>query len=115
MIVNSKFVSVLKTSMLLLVACLFFQQCSEENMLATTTTEVATAGTTVSQSADLTTIPACSSCTYVVPANTYNIDGTKLGLKPGAVICLNSAIGLIKLPNRCCECLMDSTETACVP
>jgi hypothetical protein len=91
MIVNSKFVSVLKTSMLLLVACLFFQQCSEEDMLATSTTEVATASTTVSQSADLTTIPACSSCTYVVPANTYNIDGTKLGLKPGAVICLNSA------------------------
>jgi hypothetical protein len=90
MIVNSKFLSVLKTSMLLLVACLLLQQCTEEELMVTPTTEVV-ATNTVTQSADLTTIPACSSCTYVIPANTYNIDGTKLGLKPGAVICLNSA------------------------
>lgn len=91
MIVNSKFVSVLKTSMLLLVACLLFQQCSEEDMLASAKPEVAVASTPVSQSADLNTIPACNTCTYVIPANTYSIDGAKLGLKPGAVICLNSA------------------------
>jgi hypothetical protein len=32
----------------------------------------------------------CPTCTYVVPSNTYKIDGQKLGLKPGSVICLKA-------------------------
>lgn len=39
-----------------------------------------------------TSIEDCLSCTYVVPDRTHVIDGIALGLKPGAVICLNSAI-----------------------
>lgn len=39
-----------------------------------------------------TTIEDCLSCSYVVPDRTHVIDGTVLGLKPGAVICLNAAI-----------------------
>jgi hypothetical protein len=41
-----------------------------------------------------TTSPAdCSTCTYVVPSNTNTqvVDGLKLGLKPGSVICLSAA------------------------
>lgn len=36
---------------------------------------------------------SCSECTYVVPSNlnTQVVDGIKLGLKPGAVICLSAA------------------------
>src|SRR6218665_3744868 len=34
---------------------------------------------------------ACSTCTYVIPANTGTIDGKALGIKPGDVICLNAA------------------------
>src|SRR5687767_9155758 len=33
----------------------------------------------------------CSTCTYIVPERMHIIDGNVLGLKPGAVICLNSA------------------------
>ena len=74
----------------MLVVCCLLQQCSEDQLVQSTPavqTEVAAAQT----SATIASIPACSTCTYVIPANTYNIDGTKLGLKPGAVICLNSA------------------------
>jgi hypothetical protein len=30
-------------------------------------------------------------CTYTIPSKTYLVDGIALGIKPGAVICLNSA------------------------
>jgi hypothetical protein len=33
----------------------------------------------------------CSSCTYVVPANTHVVDGKALNLKPGSVIGLNTS------------------------
>jgi len=33
----------------------------------------------------------CTECTYVVPADSVVVDGKVLGLKPGSVICLNSA------------------------
>lgn len=73
----------------MLLVCCFLQQCSEEqlNLQAVQQTAVAS---TMQTSEPIASVPACSTCTYVVPANTYNIDGTKLGLKPGAVICLNS-------------------------
>jgi len=34
----------------------------------------------------------CSSCTFVVPANTFIVDGKEKGFKPGDVICLDAAI-----------------------
>jgi hypothetical protein len=34
---------------------------------------------------------SCSTCTYVVPVNVNLVDGIALGLKPGAVICLDAA------------------------
>jgi hypothetical protein len=41
---------------------------------------------------DMTTRAAADcGCTYTVPSKTYAVDGAVLGLKPGAVICLNTA------------------------
>jgi hypothetical protein len=34
----------------------------------------------------------CSTCTYVVTAGEETVDGAKLGLKPGSVICLDKAV-----------------------
>jgi hypothetical protein len=39
-----------------------------------------------------TTNTDCIECTFIVPANTYLIDGQKLGLQPGAIIGLDAAI-----------------------
>ena len=33
----------------------------------------------------------CSTCSYVVPEDATVVDGAKLGIKPGSVICLNKA------------------------
>lgn len=46
----------------------------------------------VKVSASATTPISCSSCTYVVPITAMTVDGAKLGIKPGDVICLSSAI-----------------------
>jgi len=32
----------------------------------------------------------CATCTYVVPANVGTVDGTKLGIKPGSVVCIGA-------------------------
>lgn len=52
--------------------------------------------TPVTISADIKTytsaVEDCLTCTYVVPEKTHVIDGLLLGIKPGNVICLNSAI-----------------------
>ena len=58
-------------------------QCSEEELLEAPTTTNSDPTITAASIAD------CG-CTYVVPANTYLVDGQALGLKPGNVICLTS-------------------------
>jgi hypothetical protein len=76
--------------MLTVLALFLFFQCSEEDLSLTgdgTFTDVGISATS-------TTSPAtCAECTYVVPSSAYTItvDGAKLGLKPGAVICLSAA------------------------
>ena len=44
---------------------------------------------------------SCAECTYVVPPKKHEHDGLKLGLKPGAVICLKSGVkyGPLKFVN----------------
>jgi hypothetical protein len=37
-------------------------------------------------------IKDCKTCTFVVPADLSVVDGNELGIKAGAVICLNKAI-----------------------
>jgi hypothetical protein len=51
---------------------------------------VNTSTTTIS--AMSTTVPDCSTCTYVVPATATIVDGLALKLGPGSVVCLNAAI-----------------------
>jgi hypothetical protein len=69
-----------------------FSNCAEEEIAlspgSNTITQV-TQEPTATTMAVATTV--CSTCTYVVPSNTYKVDGNALGLKPGAVICLSSA------------------------
>jgi len=72
--------------MLTVLAFLAFFRCAEEGTFLTegeTFNDVGISATS--------TVPAgCSECTYVVPSSAYTqtVDGTKLGIKPGAVICL---------------------------
>ncbi len=32
----------------------------------------------------------CATCTFTVPANVKTVDGTKLGIKPGSVVCISA-------------------------
>ncbi|HEY9490211.1 MAG TPA: hypothetical protein VIQ51_17865, partial [Chryseosolibacter sp.] len=34
----------------------------------------------------------CTTCTFVVPSDMLIVDGKELGLKPGAIICLDKAV-----------------------
>ena len=65
-------------------------QCSSDEELTVSETLV---DQTISATSTTTSPSSCSECTYVVPSSAYtqSIDGIKLGLKPGAVICLSAA------------------------
>lgn len=78
------------SAMLILLSSLF--QCAEDESLLETEENIPDIN--ISATATEIISPAnCSSCTYVVPGNlsTVEVDGNKLGLKPGAVICLSAA------------------------
>ncbi|MBT1705698.1 right-handed parallel beta-helix repeat-containing protein [Chryseosolibacter indicus] len=79
-----------RISVVLILLSLFFQ-CSEDESLLKT--EESINDITISATATAEISPASCNCTYIVPGNlsTVEVDGTKLGLKPGAVICLNAA------------------------
>lgn len=32
----------------------------------------------------------CATCTYTVPADVKTVDGTKLGIKPGSIVCISA-------------------------
>lgn len=76
-----------------------FSQCSDEEI----SPEIVpiTSGTERESEQEIAAPPAgplsCSSCTYIVPKDAKTVNGKKLGIKPGDVICLNaaSAYGLI--------------------
>lgn len=81
-----------------------FSQCSDEEIVPT--------GATAAGATDIAPLPVqatgsvnisgiytvyesiedCSTCTFVVPADMAVVDGAELGLKAGAVICLDKAI-----------------------
>jgi hypothetical protein len=71
-----------------LVLILFFKCADEDKLIAV---EEPFVDQTISATA-VTSPASCSECTYVVPSSsvTQSIDGLKLGLKPGAVICLSA-------------------------
>lgn len=74
-----------KAIIMLVVAGLGFTKCTDEGILTKSTTTSTIATKLASVASD------CSICKYVVPENTNTIDGAKLGLKPGDVICLSAA------------------------
>lgn len=91
----------IKSALLAVCAVALLAQCSEEEIapqqsLQVESTLPATAATTGSMtiSGSFTTyedIADCKTCTFVVPQNATIIDGKELGIKPGAVICLDKA------------------------
>jgi hypothetical protein len=79
---------VIKTFLTAVSAIVLLQCADEEQLLPNESMEE---DITIS-AASITSPALCSSCTYVVPSNakTQVVDGKLLGLKPGAVICLNA-------------------------
>jgi len=80
-----------------------FAQCSEEEIVPTEsvapteeTTAVpveATGSMTISGVyTSYEDVADCTTCTFVVPADMLVVDGKELGLKPGAIICLDKAV-----------------------
>jgi hypothetical protein len=79
--------------------------CTSEEELAAPPAEAAVevAETASSQSTDAASLTVsgafieysdanlCAECTFVLPENASVVDGTALGIKPGDVVCLNSA------------------------
>jgi hypothetical protein len=91
--INTHFV--LKATQKVLLAVTLFSvinQCAEENITPSTAArqQIAVADSTGSQLR--TSASADCNCDYVVPADSTVVDGKVLALKPGSVICLNSAL-----------------------
>ena len=93
----------MKNLLLAVFALFIFSQCTEEEIApdqaeATQTEAVslpieATGSMTISGVfTSYEDIKDCTTCTFVVPADLAVVDGKELGLKPGAVICLDKAI-----------------------
>jgi hypothetical protein len=73
---------------LFVLGLIFTAACTDDEALVKRDTSL----DSVKVSAAATTPRACSSCKYIVPIEAMTVDGAKLGIKPGDVICLNSAI-----------------------
>lgn len=84
-------------------ALFVFSQCTEEEIVPNQTIAAPTEQVAVPlQASGSMTISGiytsyedikdCKTCTFVVPADLSVVDGKELGLKAGAVICLNQAI-----------------------
>ena len=72
---------------------ILFFQCSDESIQPLSREQSsAVPMDSVSNKPETPTSVGCSECTFVVPADMKIVDGTKLGLKPGSIIGLNSAI-----------------------
>ena len=87
MIINPKNTHGLKKLFLTFFAFCLLAQCSQQELV---TPQSAIVTDSAAPASTLAVTAACSTCTYVVPSNTYKVDGQALGLKPGAVICLQS-------------------------
>jgi hypothetical protein len=101
---KSKSIFSLKNFVLASAAVFFMSSCQEqEKELAAVSekAEVAQAAATGSNAESLTITGEntsfvgavdCATCTYIVAASEKVIDGNKLGLKAGSVICLDKAV-----------------------
>lgn len=75
-----------------------FLQCTEDLSLTPDNSTSGSNTATVSQSS--TTSSVSCNCTYTVPAKTYLVDGLALGLKPGAVVCLQAGVSYANMVFR---------------
>lgn len=92
----------MKKTLFAVCALVVFSQCTEEDIVpaqtdASATEEAlpvdATGSFTISGIYTIyESIDDCSTCTFVVPAELTEIDGAKLDLKAGSVICLDKGI-----------------------
>jgi hypothetical protein len=100
---NHKTFSVVKKVLFAFAAVCLLASCQEDELLpvaedvetaaASTTTEPNVSSLTFSGSyTQLAEKVECSTCTFVVAENSEVVDGARLGLKPGSVICLNAAL-----------------------
>jgi hypothetical protein len=99
---NEKTFSVVKKLFFTLVAICFLASCQDDEMLAVSEdAETTAASVTESQIGSLTITGSntqfaervtCSTCTFVVDTNAEVIDGKELGLKAGAVVCLQTGV-----------------------
>jgi hypothetical protein len=83
------FISLSRTFLLPLILVLIFAQCSEDEIIVRESSEASDPVISANATASAWD---CATCTYVVPANKYTIDGKVLGFKPGDVICLSSGV-----------------------
>lgn len=83
----TKLYNLFKAGSLCLVVTLLFSDCADDQHLLTTTTSTDAPLNVSVTGASL----DCSACTYVVPSNTTIVDGLKLGIQPGNVLCLSAA------------------------
>lgn len=93
--------SVVKNVFLAIVAVCFLASCQDDEIVGSP--EVASTSSAVTEESNISSLTVegentnftetveCSSCTYVVDANSELIDGDQLGLKAGSVICLDAA------------------------
>ena len=99
---NQRTFSIAKKVFSAIVAVCLLASCQEDEMLAVSEdVETAAASTAEPNISSLTFSGSytqlaekveCSACTFVVDENSEVIDGAKLGLKPGSVICLKAAL-----------------------
>src|SRR5687767_2263005 len=86
---NHHFLNLTKTATVALLIFFTLSQCSEEQLNPERiSNDEATDRLLSMQSGNI----DCSSCTYVVPANTTVIDGKALGLAPGSIIGLDASV-----------------------
>lgn len=94
--------SVVKKLFFTLVAIGFLASCQDDEILAVAEDPQTTAASVTESEIGSLTITGsntqfaervtCSTCTFVVDPNAEIIDGQELGLKPGAVICLQTGV-----------------------
>lgn len=100
--IYQKSFSVVKCVCFAFVAICFLASCQDEEIAAAPTNSESAAVsdgesniaslTITGENTEFSETVNCSSCTYVVDKNSEVVDGNELGLKPGSVICLNSAV-----------------------
>jgi hypothetical protein len=100
---NANILSKVKFCLLIATSVFALTQCSEEEVIAPSVPKEAAANLSIQEDVPFslnisgihtfsTSEVSCKTCKYVVAANVSTIDGQKLGIKPGDLICLDAAL-----------------------